>query len=452
MDNILKCYPSVVQDGIGSVKDIKASLHLKPATKPKFMKPRPVAYSLKPKVEEELDKLEKQGIIYKVDTSEWATPIVAIPKKDSSVRICEDFKVTLNPALQVDQYPLPKIEDIFANLAGGEKFTKLDLRQAYLQLHLSEDSKPILTINTHKGLYRYHRMTYGISPAPSIWQRTIDTILQSLPGVQCILDDMIITGKNDAEHLANLDRVLQRLEQYGLRVNKDKCLFMQERVTYCGHEIDKSGLWKTKDKVDAVLNAPVPQNVAQLRSFLGLINYYNRYLPNLATVIKPLNELLEKNRKWVWSDACQKAFENVKQLITSEPVLTHYDPKAPVRLACDASPYGLGAVLSHVMSDGCEKPIAFASRSLTKAERNYAQIDREACAIFWAVKKFHAYLFGRRFTLLTDHQPLTSIFSPSKSIPVTSAARLQRYALFLSGFNMTLNTRVLSVTKRRWVE
>ena len=189
LDNILKCYPSVFQDGIGSVKDIKASLHLKPDTKPKFMKPRPVAYSLKPKVEEELDKLEKQGIIYKVDTSEWATPIVAIPKKDSSVRICGDFKVTLNPALQVDQYPLPKIEDIFANLAGGEKFTKLDLRQAYLQLHLSEDSKPLLTINTHKGLYRYHRMTYGISPAPSIWQRTIDTILQGclLWGIRVII-------------------------------------------------------------------------------------------------------------------------------------------------------------------------------------------------------------------------------------------------------------------------
>ena len=130
-------------------------------------------------------------------------------------------------------------------------------------------------------------MSYGISPAPSIWQRTIDTILQGLPGVQCILDDMIITGKNDAKHLANLDRVLQRLEQYGLRVNKDKCFFMQERVAYSGHEIDKSGLWKTKDNVDAVLNAPVPQNHAQLRSFLVLINYYNCYLPNLTTVIKP---------------------------------------------------------------------------------------------------------------------------------------------------------------------
>ena len=127
-----------------------------------------------------------------------------------------------------------------------------------------------------------------------------------------------------------------------------------------------------KDKVDAVLNAPMPQNVAQLRSLLGLVNYYNRYLPNLATVIKPLYELLEKNRKWVWSDACQLAFENIKKLITSEPVLTHYDPTAPVRIACDASPYSLGAVLSHVMPDGSEKPIAFASRSLSKAERNYA--------------------------------------------------------------------------------
>ena len=201
-----------------------------------------MAYSLKPKIETELDKLEQQGIIYRVDTSEWATPIVAIPKKDGSVRICGDFKVTLNPVLDVDQYPLPKTGDVFANLAGGEKFTKIDLRQAYLQLHLSEDSKPLLTINTHKGLYRYNRMTYGISPAPSIWQRTIDTILQGLPGVQCILDDMIITGKNDAEHLQNLERVLQRLEQYGLRVNIDKCFFMKERVSYCGHEIDKSGL------------------------------------------------------------------------------------------------------------------------------------------------------------------------------------------------------------------
>ena len=435
LDNILKRYPSIFQDGIGSVNNIKATLHLKPDATPKFMKPRPVAYSLKPKIEAELEKLEQQGIIYRVDTSDWATPIVAIPKKDGSVRICGDFKVTLNPVLNVDQYPLPKTDDVFANLAGGEKFTKIDLRQAYLQLHLSEESKPLLTINTHKGLYRYNRMTYGISPAPSIWQRTIDTILQGLPGVQCILDDMIITGRNDAEHFQNLENVLQRLQQYGLRVNIDKCFFMKDRVTYCGHEIDKSGLWKMQDKVDAVLNAPVPQNVAQLRSLLGLVNYYNRYLPNLSTVIKPLNELLEKNRKWVWSDACQSAFENVKKLITSEPVLTHYDPQAPLRLACDASPYGLGAVLSHVMPDGSEKPIAFASRSLTKAERNYAQIDREAVAIFWAVKKFFAFLFGRKFTLLTDHQPLTSIFSPSKSIPVTSAARLQRYALFLSGFN-----------------
>ena len=123
---------------------------------------------------------------------------------------------------------------------------------------------------------------------------------------------------------------------------------MNDRVTYCGHEIDKSGLWKMQYRVDAMLIAPVPQNVAQLRSLLGLVNYYNRYLPNLSTVIKPLNELLEKNRKWVWSDACQSAFENVKKLITSEPVLTHYDPQAPLRLACDASPYGLGAVLSHV--------------------------------------------------------------------------------------------------------
>ena len=163
------------------------------------MKPRPNAYSFKPKVEAELDKLEQQGIIYRVDTSEWATSIGPIPRKGGSVRICGEFKVTLNALFDVDQYPLSKTGDVFANLAEGENFTKL--RQAYL----SEESEPLLTLNTHKRLNRYNRMPYSISPAPSVGK---DAILQGLPGVQCILDDMIVTDRNDLEHLQNLERVL----------------------------------------------------------------------------------------------------------------------------------------------------------------------------------------------------------------------------------------------------
>jgi hypothetical protein len=181
---------------------------------------------------------------------------------------------------------------------------------------------------------------FGIASAPASWQRAMDQILQGLSGVQCVLDDMIITGKSDDEHLQNLENVLQRLQDNGLRANIEKCSFLQDSVVYCGHEISKEGLQKTKDKVEAVVNTPVPKNTTQLRALLGLVNYYHKFLPNLATEIRPLNELLEKDRKWVWNERCNRAFLKVKDMITSDVVLTHYDPNLPVRLACDASPYG----------------------------------------------------------------------------------------------------------------
>ncbi|XP_052814094.1 uncharacterized protein K02A2.6-like [Mya arenaria] len=428
-------YESVFSDGIGHAKGFSAKLTLKDDATPKFMKARSVPFSMKPKIEKELDNLERQRIITKVNTSEWATPIVPVLKSTGDVRICGDFKGTVKQALKVDKYPLPRVDDIFANLSQGQKFTKLDLRQAYLHLELDDDSKELLTINTHRGLYRYNRSVYGISSLPAIWQRTMDTILQGIPRVQCILDDMIVTGDSDQSHYENLEKVLSRLSDYGLKVNKDKCQFFQDKVTYCGHDIDKIGLWKCNDKIQLVLDTPVPHDVTSLRAYLGVLNYYHKFLPNLATVVSPLNALLQKNQKYKWSDECDRAFNDSKRLITSEPVLTHYNPELPVRLATDASPVGISGILSHVMPDGSERPIAFASRSLTKTERKYAQIDKEALGIHWAVKRFYTYLYGRHFTLVTDCQPLTSIFNPGKSIPVTTAARVQRYALYLSGFH-----------------
>ena len=435
VDDILKKHQSVFEDGIGHVKGIRAKLVLKENATPKFMKARPVAYSLKPKVERELDNLERQGIISKVKTSNWATPVVPVVKSNGDVRICGDFKATVNPQLEVEQYPLPRAEDVFANLSNGQKFSKLDLRQAYLTLECEEESKDLLTINTLKGLYRFNRLVYGISSGPSIWQRTMDQILQGIPGVQCILDDMVVTGSDDAEHLENLDRVLGRLAEFGLRVNRDKCAFLQDRITYCGHVIDKQGLWKCDDKINAVLNTPRPTDVRTLRAYLGLLNYYHRFLPDLATVVKPMHELLEKQRKFVWSKECDASFERSKQLLTSQQCLTHFDPRLPLLLATDASPWGISGILSHIMPDGQEKPIAFASKSLSKTQLKYSQLDKESTAIHWAVNKFYAYLYGRKFTLITDCQPLTAIFNPHKSIPVTAAARLQRYAIFLSGFD-----------------
>ncbi|KAL4008501.1 hypothetical protein ACER0C_002353 [Sarotherodon galilaeus] len=392
----------------------------------------------------ELQRLEEQGILTKVDWSDWATPIVSVSKKASdSVRICGDFKVSVNPVLRIDQYPLPRIEDILTAVAGGKHFSKIDLAQAYLQMEVEETSRKYLVINTHKGLYQYNRLVFGIASAPAVWQRAMDQVLQGIPGTQCFLDDIIVTGVDEETHLANLTAVLARLEKYGLRANKNKCEFFKDAIEYCGHKIDRHGFHKTKDKVEAVLKAPEPKNVSQLCSFLGLVNYYHKFLPNLSTVLHPLNSLLQQNVKWKWTKKkkkknCEEAFNGAKQLITSQEILTHFDSNLPLRLACDASPYGIGAVLSHKMPDGSERPVAFASRSLNAAERNYAQIDREALSLVWGVKKFNQYLYERHFTLITDHRPLVSIFNPQKGIPTMAAARLQRWALFLGAHTYTI--------------
>uniref|UniRef100_A0A8C5QUS7 ribonuclease H n=1 Tax=Leptobrachium leishanense TaxID=445787 RepID=A0A8C5QUS7_9ANUR len=346
--------------------------------------------------------------------------------------------MALNNQLPVDQYPLPRLEDLFSSLAGGQRFTKIDLKQAYLQLKVHPDSQHLLTINTLKGLFQYTRMVFGIATVPAIWQRIMDEVLAGIPYTQCMLDDMLITGPTDAEHRKNVEAVLERLQTHGLRVNLSKCEFLKTGLEFCAHTVDRHGLHTTEEKLKALTHAPTPQNVTQLQSYLGLLNYYHCFLPNLAHQLYPLHRLLDAKTKWIWTAECEKAFMLSKELILSSQVLVHYNLKKPVTLACDASPYGLGAVLSHVMSDGTERPISFASRSLTSAEQNYSQIDKEALAIVWATKKFHTYIYGRDFTLITDHKPLLSILNPQKGISTTTASRLQRYALFLGAYNYSI--------------
>lgn len=439
-DQFLSEFPELFSPGIGVVKGIKASLKLKDNSSPKFFKARPAPYALKPKIEKELKNLEEQGILTKVKSSQWATPIVPVVKKSGDIRICGDFKVTLNPALEAEQYSLPRMEDMMANLGNGEKFSKIDLRQAYHQLQLDESSKQLTVINTHKGLYAYTRLVFGITSAPAIWQRTMDQILQDLPA-QWNQDDIIVTGKDDTEHMKNLRAVLQRLQDHGLRANIDKCSFFQKEVVFCGIKISSEGLHKTDDKIQAVLNAPIPEDKSQLRSFLGMVNYYHKWLNNVAQIAKPLYDLLQNNVHFKWTDQCTTAFQAIKKMIASDEVLIKYDPDLPITLSSDASPYGIGTVLSHITDNGDERPIAYASRTLSKAEQKYSQLDKEALAIIWSVRKFYNYLCGRKFTLITDHKPLQYIFDPKKGIPVMSLARQQRYAIFLSGFNYTIQYR-----------
>ncbi|XP_064479035.1 uncharacterized protein K02A2.6-like [Ornithodoros turicata] len=265
----------------------------------------------------------------------------------------------------------------------------------------------------------------------------MEQVIAGIPSVACYLDDIIVTGKNDTEHLKNFEQVLERLRQFGFTLKKEKCAFMQHQVEYLGHVVTAEGFGPSAKKVSAILNMPPPTQVSELRAFLGMIQHFAKYLPSLADACAPLNNLLRKSVPWQWSASCVDAFEAIKKMLTSAQILTHYDPRKEIFLAVDASSKGLGAVIYHRIN-GHYRPIAPASKALTPAETKYAQIEREALAIIFGVKKFHQYLWGRRFTLFTDHKPLTAIFGSKKGIPVTTASRLQRWAIILMSYSFDI--------------
>ena len=438
LDEILSNYDEVFHDDLGTLEGVTAKLHVDTSASPLFHKARPVAFALRPKIEEELGRLQSLGVIESVQFSDWAAPIVPVVKDDGSVRICGDYKVTVNRVAKVEKYPIPRIEELFASLAGGRRFSKLDLSHAYQQVVLDERSRQYVTVNTHKGLFRYNRLPFGVSSAPSIFQRLMENLLQGIPGITVYVDDICVTGRTDEEHLQHLEETLKRLKTAGMRLKRAKCEFLLSSVEYLGHVISAEGLRTSDSKVKAILKAPAPQNVADLRSFLGLVNYYAKFLPDLATVLAPLYQLLQKHKKWKWNEEQAKSFQEVKDLLKSSRVLMYFDDSLPLVLACDASPHGVGAVLSHKLVNGDERPISFASRSLTAAEQKYSQLDKEALAIIFGVKRYHQYLYGRHFELKTDHKPLTHIFSEKKGVPVMASARVQRWALILSAYSYTI--------------
>ncbi|XP_053698952.1 uncharacterized protein K02A2.6-like [Sabethes cyaneus] len=441
VNDLIRRFPKVFETSVGLIRGIHASLNLKPNNKPIFLKARSIPFAIRDTVEREIENMVKNGILVKVEHSAWATPVMPVMKSNDRVRLCGDYKVTINKYLNIDEHPLPTIDELFANMAGGKKFTKIDLAQAYLQMAVRDQDREILTLNTHLGLYQPTRLMYGVASAPAIFQREISQILSNIPGVSVFLDDIKITGPDDETHLKRLELVLLRLNNYNIRVNVSKCEFFADRIEYCGFVINSDGIGKMKKKVDAIQEMPRPRNRDEVRAFVGLVNYYGRFLVDLSTNIYPINNLLKNSVPFEWNKACEEAFRWVKKDIQSDKILVHYDPRLPLILATDASPYGVGAVLSHQYSDGSEKPIQYASKTLNKTQQNYSQIDKEAYAIVFGIQKFYQYLYGHRFILITDNKPLSRILSPEKGLPVLSALRMQHYAVFLASFDYEIRFR-----------
>ena len=431
-------FSNVFQEGLGCCTKSKVVLKLNKDAKPIFRPKRPVPYAALEMVEKELLRLQQQGVIQPTNYSKWAAPIVVVRKANGKIRICADYSTGLNNSLESHQYPLPIPEDLFTKLNGGIFFAKIDFSDAFLQLEVEEESRELLTINTHKGLFRFNRLSFGVKPAPAIFQQTMDAMLTGLTGVAAFIDDIIVTAASQDELLQRLFSVFSRIEEHGFRVKAEKCEFFRDKIKYLGFIIDKYGRKPDPENTKAIENMQAPVNIKTLRSFLGLVSHYSAFLPELHRVRAPLNSLLKKDTTWDWSDACQSAFTKVKTLLSSNLLLTHYDPSMDIVVVSDASNYGVGAVISHVFPDSSQKAIAHASRSLTPAERNYSQIEKEALAIVFAIKKFHKMLYGRHFTLITDHKPLLSIFGSKKGIPVYTANRLQRWATTLLDYNFTI--------------
>ncbi|RUS85038.1 hypothetical protein EGW08_007222 [Elysia chlorotica] len=438
VETVLQKFPNVFSDEAGKLNDRKIHLHLKPNAKPVYKKARHPPYALRNKIEKELSRLEKGGIIEKTDSSEWATPIVPVLKSDQSLRLCGDYKVTLNTQIQKDEHPIPIIEELAAKLAGGEQFSTIDFSHAYTQLCLDEDSQDPTTIATHCGLYKFKRLPYGISSCPAIWQRTIESIFGDIPNTVIYFDNMFVTGENQTEHLKTLEAVLTRCEEKGLTLKERKCEFMKEEIDFLGYRLTKEGLLPQHSKISAIKQAPEPKNISELRAFLGMVNYYSQFLPNLSHNLAPLYELLKKNQAWSWTSKQVHAFKTIKEQLSSHVLLVHYNNKVPITLTCDASPYGISAILSHKYANGTEKPISFASRTLSDAEKRYSQLDKEALSIIFGVTKFHKFIYGRPVEIKTDHKPLLGLFGENKPLPEKSSSRVQRWAIILAAYDYTL--------------
>lgn len=286
---------------------------------------------------------------------------------------------------------------------------------------------------TRKGLFRYTRLMFGITCAPEIFQKLMEQILSGCVGVMIYIDDVVVHAPTKQCHDERLRQVLDRFRKFAVQLNRGKCQFGVQEIVFIGYRLSAAGIKPTHDKVGAVKQFRPPRNTKELHSFLGLVNFVRKFIPNLATINEPLRRLLKKEADFVWGIEQQKAFEGLKQSLTAEVTLAYYNVKYQTRVIADAGPVGLGAVLTQLQ--GLEwRVVAYASRSLMAPEKNYAQTEKEALALVWAVERFHYFLFGREFELITDHKALETLFGP-KSKP---CARIERWVMNLTSYKFTV--------------
>ena len=397
--------------------------------------PRRLPYAYREETDKQVSDMLQKGVI-KPSNSPWASPIVLVKKKDGSFRFCIDYR-KLNAVTKKDAHPLPRVDDLLDALQGSCMFSTLDLRSGYWQVSVDPQDQHKTAFVTPSGLWEFERMPFGVSNGCATFQRAIEIVLSGLTYETCLcyFDDVIVPSSNLKQQCDRLTLVLERFRKHNLRVKATKCTFGANQVNYLGHVVSAKGVHTDPDKIKAVSLLAEPQNVEQVRSFLGLVGYYRKFIPKFASYATPLVSLTKKGTKFHWSKAHSESFLLLKNLLCQAPILAYPRFDQPFVLQTDASDLGLGAVLTQVDAYGNERVISYASRPLTNREKGYSATEKEALAVVFATDYYRVYLLGKHFTLITDHSALRWLHS------VEPKGRIARWVMDLQEYTFDVKHR-----------
>lgn len=389
--------------GLGTLKT-NHKFKLKSNARPVAFPPRRVASKLKEAVKKKLDELVEQRTIEVVNTpSEWVHHLVIVEKPDGSLRLCLDPQ-ELNKALADEFFLIPTIEELAEKIVNADYYTVLDLKDGFYQIELDRHASKVCTFSTAFGCYRFKRFPFGIKSGPELCQKLNQELFGHIPGVVVYLDDILITGKTKLDHDKVLAAVVELARKRDVKFNSKKLQYCLREIRYIGHIFSRKGMRADPERISSITKMPSPTSVKELQRFLGLVNYVRNFVPNMAQLTEPLRHLLKKTTEWQWLPAHEAATNVLRSVLTNSPVLKIFDASRHSVIQCDASKDGIGFCL---LQDG--RPVAYGSKSLTEAQINYGQIEKEFLAILMACKKFHYYIYGQKVTVETDHKPLVSL-------------------------------------------
>uniref|UniRef100_A0A0N5BN48 RNA-directed DNA polymerase n=1 Tax=Strongyloides papillosus TaxID=174720 RepID=A0A0N5BN48_STREA len=408
-------YPNLFAEGLGTYTGELIKIQLRDDAVPKVISYRCNNLNLKDKIRNEIERLVKLDVWEPINSSEWISPMSVALKSNGNVRICANFSQTINKVVDNEQFQIPTPHKLFARIEGCAVFSNFDISDAFLSIVIDPQCRKYLVVSTPIGLMQYKRLPFGLSSSPMIFQRIMTNLLQDIDGVAVYFDDVVVGGKDVHEHDIRMHKVLDKLEVSGFKLNVTKSAIRKNQIKYLGHIIDKNSITPDPQKTKAIKEMRKPTNLNELKSFLGMVIHYAKFIPKLSIIAKPLNELTKKNRKFEFNDDCRRSFEALKEVLSSNKVLVPYSRKIPVIFASDASQYGYGAVVMHRFDDGSEKPIEYVSKTFNEAQVNYSQIEKECCAI-------------------TDSLPLKFLLSPDTSLPNVILRRIDRWACQLKRF------------------